>query len=626
MIQRSGTVKVVVLTVVLLLAVLFVAVQFGGLRRTILVPIDYLTISEAVANAYPGDSIHVKSGVYYENLIVNKSLSIAGEDRESTIVIGTGGVERGMQTVFTLAANDVLISGFAITSLNYSNPSQHATGISVEGDNCNITGNNLTNLYYGVFCSVQSSIIISNNNINDNFKDGIRFCGGSQNYIINNNITGNTQSGIAIEGYSNIISKNTIENNNRAIGVGSSYSVIFGNSLADNKESGLYFAGSNNIICGNDISRNKWGVYFTPFFAAPNANRFYHNNFIGNTGDIGMISPYDVNFWDNGSQGNYWGDYTGVDANRDNICDIPYVVDNNNMDKYPMITPFNIQMLHEPPTSNQLLVKNQNGLAAHWSFDEIKPNNLTPDTIGNTPAIVGSTSGDISYTPQMAEGKVGKALSFDGAAYVNARILPTLEIRGEATINVWINMQSFKEVEYSNIVVECIRTRTTLPERTFGLAVNGAPPPNNFASIPQGALRAYVSTESEGLNEIVTIEPVVSLNEWNHIVFTRSLTSGMRLYVNGEEKTVTVNSGVQNPQGPIRRPTELYIGHDAVCLIDEVRISNMISASFDQQPLWIQWWFWTTIFAVSLVIGLLFYFKSGTIKGTRFLQTHHHSL
>jgi len=38
------------------------------------------------------------------------------------------------------------------------------------------------------------------------------------------------------------------------------------------------------------------------------------------------------------SGGNYWSDYAGVDADGDGIGDPPYVIDENNTDRYPLIS------------------------------------------------------------------------------------------------------------------------------------------------------------------------------------------------------------------------------------------------------------------------------------------------
>jgi nitrous oxidase accessory protein NosD len=50
------------------------------------------------------------------------------------------------------------------------------------------------------------------------------------------------------------------------------------------------------------------------------------------------------NFWDNGTVGNYWSNYTQKYPNvrevgSSGIGDIPYVIGTNNTDFHPLITP-----------------------------------------------------------------------------------------------------------------------------------------------------------------------------------------------------------------------------------------------------------------------------------------------
>jgi len=71
---------------------------------------------------------------------------------------------------------------------------------------------------------------------------------------------------------------------------------------------------------------------------AGNNNVFYHNNIITNT--IQIVSFNSPNTWDNGSKGNYWSDYNGTDGNGDSIGDTPYVIDENNQDNYPLMSPW----------------------------------------------------------------------------------------------------------------------------------------------------------------------------------------------------------------------------------------------------------------------------------------------
>jgi hypothetical protein len=243
-------------------------------------------------------------------------------------------------------------------------------------------------------------------------------------------------------------------------------------------------------------------------------------------------------------------------------------------------------------------VKAQYAVDSHtvalWHFDEVNANDVTLDATGNNPGtLVGPSGGPL---PALVEGKFGKALTFDGnnAVYVPIRFLvvyppahpnllympisTSLDIPAEIRIEAWINVKAFRNETYNNIVVKATRTGVEWQNATriYGLAVNGVTQVENGITVPQGALLGYVATDIGGFNEIATTEPV-TLNQWMQVTFTRSLTTGMHIYVNGVEQNVTVTSGVQNPVGSIIDGTELWFGHDAVVTIDEVRISNLAS-------------------------------------------------
>ena len=69
-------------------------------------------------------------------------------------------------------------------------------------------------------------------------------------------------------------------------------------------------------------------------------NIFYHNNFLNNT--IHVHSVNSTNTWDNGcpSGGNFWSDYNGTDTNNDGIGDRPYMIDEKNQDRHPLMNPW----------------------------------------------------------------------------------------------------------------------------------------------------------------------------------------------------------------------------------------------------------------------------------------------
>ena len=607
-----------ILAAFLLLTIISVLVlQFGfqsvrAGQKTIIVPDEYSTIAEAVSNASPGDTVFVKNGVYHETVWINKSLLIRGENCEKTLVIGEGNLNSG--NVFTLAANNVTIEGFTIKSLDYPTAKQHANGINIKGDYCTIRGNNILNNFWGVLCAIQSYTLITGNNITGNHKEGIRFYGGSWNTISGNFIAGNKASGIAIEGYSNLISGNTIKNNTRGIGLGSSYSVVFANEISDHSESDMYFVGYNNTIAANSMSGSEWGIYFPPFFAAPNSNKFYHNNFVNINQNVYVSSVYNINYWDNGEKGNYWSNYAteypdSGEVDNSGTGDTPYVICANNIDNHPLIEPYDINnackapMAEQPPLTEEQVV-------SLWHFDEAEPNLVTPDEMGLNTAILGSAWKGINFTPGLAAGKFGNALSFDGGAYVYVPPSPSLEIREEITIDAWVFFKEFKNVTYSNILIQSLREAIDYPNRIVGLAVNGMEPENSSSPVV-GALRGYVVTDTEGFNEIVTTETVIPLREWTHVAFTRSLTSGMHLYVNGEEKAVMVTEGKQNPTGTISRSAALYIGHDSNTIIDELSISS-VAMQQHVTAIWSQAWFRAVVtggILIMLIASILFHFR-----------------
>jgi len=81
-----------------------------------------------------------------------------------------------------------------------------------------------------------------------------------------------------------------------------------------------------------------FGVYLDS--SSSSNNRFFHNNFKDNAQQV--YSDSSTNVWDDGypSGGNYWSNYTGVDADGDGIGDTSYTIDANNTDRYPLIAPF----------------------------------------------------------------------------------------------------------------------------------------------------------------------------------------------------------------------------------------------------------------------------------------------
>ena len=89
-----------------------------------------------------------------------------------------------------------------------------------------------------------------------------------------------------------------------------------------------------NTVIKNLIMNNKNGLYFC---CGAKNNIVYNNVFINNTNWNAKDDP--INIWDNGIVGNYWDDYTGIDANGDGIGDTPFLINGGKEDRFPLMQP-----------------------------------------------------------------------------------------------------------------------------------------------------------------------------------------------------------------------------------------------------------------------------------------------
>ena len=90
--------------------------------RTIIVPDDFPNIQEAIANANSGDTVFVRNGIYAEGIIIDKAISLAGEDTRNTIING-GVVMKGvsMKTSSAFVDETIVFSRKAENQLMVNN-------------------------------------------------------------------------------------------------------------------------------------------------------------------------------------------------------------------------------------------------------------------------------------------------------------------------------------------------------------------------------------------------------------------------------------------------------------------------------------------------------------------------
>jgi parallel beta-helix repeat protein len=363
---RKKTFATVVITVAVLISIM-AGVQSIKIAkaepRTIVVPDDYPTIQMAVGNATAGDTVFVKSGTYNETITIDKSISLIGENTNTTTIrvpyVTTNGGTFPQPTAIQASSSSVRISNFTIENNNaygvgiatggiealiIGNTINSQTAISDAGISTTITENTISGYTYGIRCLFRNANV-TNNNFPYSSTYAIALESSSNNVIYGNKIAGYPEGyGIFIKGDSNIIVNNTITGKSDGITVWSgTNNIINSNLITQCSGIGLRIdRGVNNTFSSNTVKNCKTGAGITQF---GNDNTYYGNLFLNNVQQviIETVSPVS-NFWDNGREGNYWGDYSikypnATEVDSSGIGNTPYVIDANNIDHYPLIRP-----------------------------------------------------------------------------------------------------------------------------------------------------------------------------------------------------------------------------------------------------------------------------------------------
>ncbi len=255
--------------------------------------INYTSIQAAINDASPGDVILVDNGTYFENVNVNKRLTLRGIDNGSGIPVVDG---RMMESAIRITANGVMLEGFDVRN--------SSSGIYVSSNNVILRNNSASNNYQGIYLRYSNNNTLSNNTMSLNKNYGIYLEISTNNTLTSNNISTNMR-GLFVWGNKKEDFNNNIDSTNKINGKPVYYIFDQENVVLDQIDAGhLSLAYSSNLIIKNS---NISGDGVSLLYSGNNALSYNtaDSNWIG----ILLVSSFNNTLSGNNASNNDYGVY-----------------------------------------------------------------------------------------------------------------------------------------------------------------------------------------------------------------------------------------------------------------------------------------------------------------------------
>jgi len=314
---------------------------------------DYTRIQDAINASSEGDMIFVYSGSYDESVIINKSITLIGENKDTTLIDG------GQRSdVITIEADNVSFSHFTIqNSTNNIRKGWWKAGIRITSSNVNIEDNIIQNNLLGIFAKRATNLSIKGNFF---FNDSLVIYPYGADYnprpalkkthfihrITNNFVNDKPllyivdESDVLISsdiGQVILINCTNVSVKNMSIS-SADFPLLFvfcrhcsieNVSFFDNEGECTFLDSDENNVCGNRFHNNFHGllldygseantvsgnVFFNNRFCGviceyfSNNNMFFQNDFVANR----AVNAFLINAFKNRWENNFWSDWIGL--------------------------------------------------------------------------------------------------------------------------------------------------------------------------------------------------------------------------------------------------------------------------------------------------------------------------
>jgi len=450
-------------------------------------------------NNFPGVYLYGKAHELFNNTFTNIGICIAGSREEL--------ISYNIDTTNTL--NNKPIYYYAnktnLSSQNFINAGQI---LLANCDNSKVADLNFSNIELPIFMVYCSGNEISNISItNEIYGMGFVYC--EDNTYKNNAIK---DCGIGIWMLGNC-------NNNEFIK----------NRIINTTAYGIRLGGDNNLFFNNLFKDNQqYGLSLDEF---SDGNLMYKNIFLNNS-----EHAYDEsvsNYWDNGTLGNYWDDYNGLDLNGDGIGESPYIVPGTtgNQDNFPLIYPPSPEITILVPIENasfgaippefEISIQGFNVVKIWYTIDNGAHNYTITELVGtiNSTAWYGASIGPVimRFYANNSWGNIGQAeimiqrdiimplitINSPSENQVFGKDAPSfdLTILGHEINSTWYTL------DYGNINISFSGSAGTIDQTEWGKKGGGTAP-----------IRFYVNDSLGNVDyvEVIVIKdiisPIVSIN------------------------------------------------------------------------------------------------------------------